>query len=112
MVRSPSATRWRARTAVIAARWTRCATGTGTTPAKYRPHAQVDIYESTLRPFIMYRDTERLEDWPDADEKLGDWKPQFTTATPNPGGTLEREADFSRPRTIGRATKARNRDNS
>jgi nitroreductase len=77
--------------------------------AQYRPHAQVDFYESTLRPFAMYRHDERMEDWPDAAEKLGDWRAAFTTATANPGGALEPEADFSRPRAEGRATKARRR---
>lgn len=76
-------------------------------PRQYRPHAQVDFYESTLRPFAMYRDQEDLRDWPDFAEKLGDWASAFTTATPNPGGRTEPEADFSAPRTAGRATKAR-----
>lgn len=78
-------------------------------PGKYRPHAQVDVYESTLRPFMMYRDSERLADWPDAEAKLGPWYEAFAGATPNAGGALEEAADFSSPRTQGRATKARNR---
>ncbi len=74
---------------------------------QYRPHAQVDFYESTLRPFAMYRDQEQLTDWPDFETKLGAWSDAFTTATPNPDGALEPAADFSTPRTAGRATKAR-----
>lgn len=76
---------------------------------QYRPHEQVDFYESTLRPFAMYRDQENLTDWNDAAAKLEDWKDAFATNTANPGGVLEPEANFSRPRTVGRATKARNR---
>lgn len=76
-------------------------------PRQYRPHSQVDFYESTLRPFAMYRDQERLTDWPDFEAKLGDWYDAFTTASPNPEGKLEPPADFSVPRTAGRATKAR-----
>lgn len=78
-------------------------------PDQYRTHAQVDFYESALRPFAMYRDAEDLRNWPDFEEKLGSWAPHFTTGRPNPGGRLEEEADFSRPRTTGKATKARNR---
>ena len=77
--------------------------------AQYRPHAMVDFYESTIRPFAMYRDRENLRDWPDFEAKLGDWADAFTTASPNPDGKLEDEADFSRPRTAGPATKARRR---
>ena len=76
-------------------------------PTKYRPHAMVDFYESTLRPFAMYRDREALADWPDAEEKLGDWRAAFESDAPNPSGMLEPEADFSAPRTAGPATKAR-----
>lgn len=82
----------------------------GFEPQRYRLHAQVDFYESTLRPFAMYRDRENLQDWPDFDEKLGDWADAFTTDAPNPGAQLEAKADFSKPRTKGRATKARDRD--
>lgn len=76
-------------------------------PGQYRTHAQVDFYESTLRPFAMYRDEESMETWPDRAAKLGDWGDAFTTATANPSGDLEAEADFSKPRTIGQATKRR-----
>jgi len=69
----------------------------------------VDFYESTIRPFAMYRDREDLRDWPDFRKRLGDWAEAFTAAHPNPGGKLEAEADFSRPRTAGPATKARRR---
>lgn len=76
---------------------------------QYRTHDQVDFYESTLRPFSMYRDDEDMRAWPDFTEKLGGWADAFTTAQPNPSGSLEDEADFSKPRTVGKATKARNR---
>ncbi|MCY3604404.1 MAG: nitroreductase family protein [Gammaproteobacteria bacterium] len=74
---------------------------------QYRPHAMVDFYESTIRPFAMYRDREDIRDWPDFRSRLGDWAEAFTTGHANPGGELEAEADFSRPRTSGPATKAR-----
>ncbi len=80
-------------------------------PEQYRRHEQVDFYESTLRPFAMYRDQEDLHDWPDFDEKLGDWADAFTDARANPSAQLEKEADFSKPRTSGKATKARQRSN-
>lgn len=72
-----------------------------------RPHEQVDFYESTLRPFAMYRDRERIEDWPDRAEKLGAWDAAFTGATPNPSGEIPPQADFSSPRASGPATKRR-----
>ena len=57
----------------------------------------------------MYRDVEDMQDWPDTEAKLGEWMDAFTTATANPDGVLEPEADFSEPRVAGQATKARNR---
>ncbi len=74
---------------------------------QYRRHEQIDFYESTLRPFAMYRDEEKLETWPDRDVKLGQWNQAFTTGTANPSRQLEGDADFSKPRTTGRATKRR-----
>lgn len=82
----------------------------GYSPNQYRTHAQVDFYESTLRPHAMYRDDETIDAWPDRSEKLGEWLDAFTTANSNPSGTLEPEADFSSPRTIGQATKRRLKD--
>lgn len=79
-------------------------------PRQYRPHALVDFYESSLRPFAMYRHDEEMDAWPDRDEKLGAWRDAFTTGTPNPDGALEDQADFSRPRVTGQATKRRRRD--
>ena len=76
-------------------------------PKQYRPHKHVDHYESTLRPFVMYRDEERVQDWPDAGEKLGDWFDAYAGPVANASGKLEDEADFSSPRTIGQATKRR-----
>jgi nitroreductase len=78
-------------------------------PMKYRIHAQVDFYESTLRPFAMYRDQENMRDWSDFEEKLGIWEEAFTGARPNPSGEIEGQTDFSAPRTQGKATKARRR---
>lgn len=78
--------------------------------AQYRTHAQVDFYESTLRPFAMYRDEESMESWADRAAKLGDWDAAFTSADANPHGELEPEADFSAPRTIGKATKRCRKD--
>jgi nitroreductase len=76
-------------------------------PRQYRRHEQVDFYESTLRPFAMYRDEETVDGWPDRDEMLGPWKDAFAGPVTNPGGELEPEADFSSPRVIGQATKRR-----
>lgn len=82
----------------------------GFNPAQYRTHAQVNFYESTLRPFAMYRDKEQIEAWEDRAEKLGEWDSAFTTGTPNPSGRIEPEADFSAPRVTGQATKRRRKD--
>jgi nitroreductase len=79
----------------------------GYQPRQYRQHAQVDFYESTLRPFAMYREDESMSTWPDRNEMLGDWKEAFTGDVTNPDGALEPEADFSKPRVIGQATKRR-----
>jgi nitroreductase len=76
-------------------------------PKQYRRHDQVDVYESTLRPFVMYRDDETVDAWPDRDEKLGPWVEAYATAVANPTGVIEEQADFSRPRTEGPATKGR-----
>ena len=43
-----------------------------------RPDAMLDYYVDRLRPFAMYRGSEDLRDWDDADEKLGPWKQAFT----------------------------------
>jgi nitroreductase len=76
-------------------------------PQQYRRHAQVDFYESTLRPFAMYREEESMDSWPDRDQMLGAWKDAFVGKVANPDGALEPEADFTRPRVIGQATKRR-----
>jgi nitroreductase len=78
---------------------------------QYRRHEQVDYYESTVRPFAMYRDEESMDTWADMQEKLGEWTEAFTTGHANPGGKLQTAADFSKPRTTGRATKRRQKDN-
>jgi nitroreductase len=79
-------------------------------PRQYRTHAQVDYYESTLRPFAMYRDEPTIEAWPDREERLGPWLTAFTTGTANPSGKIEEQADFSKPRVEGPATKRRKAD--
>ncbi len=55
----------------------------------------------------LYRDDESMNAWPDRDEMLGDWKEAFMGDVTNPDGVLEAEADFSKPRVIGQATKRR-----
>ncbi len=57
-------------------------------PKKFRQQEQIEYYNERLRPFAMYRGLERMENWEDCDEKLGKWKPAFTTGTPNPDGKL------------------------
>ena len=76
-------------------------------PRQYRRHAQIDFYESTLRPFAMYREEESMDAWPDRDEMLGEWTEAFIGPLSNPDGVLEPEANFSSPRVIGQATKRR-----
>jgi hypothetical protein len=77
---------------------------------QYRTNEQVDYYESTLRPFAMYRDNELMTDWKDMDQKLGTWSEAFTGQTTNPTGQLQPKTDFSKPRSIGSATKRRKKD--
>ena len=74
---------------------------------QYRVHDQIDFYESTLRPFIMYRDEEKIENWDDFSEKLGEWSSAFVTGISNKTGKIEKEAIFFKPRTDGKATKRR-----
>ncbi len=81
-------------------------------PTQYRRHEQVDYYESTVRPFAMYRDDESMDRWDDRDEKLGPWLDAFTSGVTNPSGELQEKADFSKPRVTGRSTKRRRKDNS
>ena len=76
-------------------------------PKQYRTHSQVDFYESTLRPFAMYRDEEQMENWPDFEEKLDIWGDAFSTQYCNMSGKIERKQNFSKPRTEGRSTRRR-----
>ncbi len=55
---------------------------------KFRPREMIDYFEARLRPFAMYRGSERMEDWEDAAEKLGPWFDAFTGPAPNPSGEL------------------------
>ena len=82
----------------------------GYNSSKYRKNSQIDFYESTLRPFAMYRDNELMTDWKDMNEKLGVWAEAFVGKETNPSGELEPKADFSKPRAIGPATKRRKKD--
>ncbi|WP_299347611.1 hypothetical protein, partial [uncultured Maritalea sp.] len=77
---------------------------------QYRTHDHVDHYESTLRPFFMYRDEESVDDWPDTKEKLGERYEAYAGQITNMSGKLEEVADFSSPRTLGQATKRRQLD--
>ena len=77
-------------------------------PKQYRTHKQVDFYESTLRPFAMYRDEEKMENWKDFSEKLGIWSDAFTKKYSNISGKLEDAEDFTKPRSKGRSTRRRN----
>jgi hypothetical protein len=43
----------------------------------------------------------------DLDEMLGDWKEVFTGEVTNSDCVLEAEADFSKPRVVGQASKRR-----
>ena len=49
---------------------------------RLRPDAMVRFYAEELRPFAMYRTSESLLDWEDADAKLGPWKEAFTGPAP------------------------------
>ncbi len=51
-----------------------------------RPQNMIDYYVRRLRPFAMYRNSENMLDWADADAKLGRWKPAFTGARPGESG--------------------------
>lgn len=50
--------------------------------AQARPDAMVRFYAEELRPFAMYRASESLLEWEDADAKLGRWKEAFTGPAP------------------------------
>ena len=84
-----------------------CLHWNGYNPNQYRLHDQVDFYESTIRPFAMYRDIEEINKWHDYNEKLGKWGPAFSSSVTNKNGQIENEANFSKPRTSGKATKRR-----
>jgi nitroreductase len=43
----------------------------------------VEYYRERVRPFAMYRSSERMEDWDDLDERLGPWRDAFVGAEPN-----------------------------
>lgn len=51
---------------------------------KYRPDSMIDFYVERLRPFAMYRGSERMEEWDDLREKAGGWAASFTSDRPSP----------------------------
>ena len=61
----------------------------GYEPTQFRPQGMLNHYLGRLRPFLMYRTTESIEDWEDAREKCGDWYDAFSSSEPNPSGQLE-----------------------
>ncbi len=56
---------------------------------QFRPQGMLDHYLGRLRPFLMYRNTEMVEEWDDAQEKCGEWYSAFAGHEPNPSGRLE-----------------------
>ena len=74
---------------------------------QFRTHEQIDYYESSLRPFAMYRDQESIDEWDDKEKKLGSWLTAFSTENCNKEGFIQDNVDFSKPRTTGKATKRR-----
>ena len=61
----------------------------GYASTQYRPQAMLDFYLGRLRPFLMYRGSERVEEWSDAQEKCGEWLDAFNGSGPNPSGELD-----------------------
>ena len=57
--------------------------------AQARPDAMVRFYAQELRPFAMYRTSESLLEWEDADAKLGAWKEAFTGPAPGSAASDE-----------------------
>jgi nitroreductase len=51
---------------------------------KIRPDDMVEYYVREVRPFAMYRSLEDMNDWEDADEILGKWRPAFTSGNAKP----------------------------
>jgi len=60
----------------------------GYDPTKYRSQELIDYYLSHLRAFATYRGNERMDEWPDFEERAGPWKDAFTGPVTNPDGTL------------------------
>ena len=61
----------------------------GYTATQFRPQGMLDYYLERLRPFLMYRNAERVEEWDDAEDKCGEWLAAFTGAEPNPSGRFD-----------------------
>jgi nitroreductase len=61
----------------------------GYQPEKFRPQALVDHYINGVRQFAMYRGTEDITTWEDADKRLGPWREAYTTTVANKGGKLD-----------------------
>ena len=56
---------------------------------QFRPQGMLDYYLGRLRPFLMYRNAELVQEWDDAQEKYGAWYGACTGPEPNPSGQLE-----------------------
>ena len=61
----------------------------GYAATQYRPQSMLDFYLGRLRPFLMYRNSERVEEWSDAQEKCGEWLDAFNDSEPNPSGEVD-----------------------
>ncbi len=49
---------------------------------KFRPDAMVAHYISDVRQFAMYRDSESVANWEDAEKRLGIWREAYTGENP------------------------------
>jgi nitroreductase len=47
-------------------------------PEKFRPDDMVDHYVREVRQFAMYRGDEDVNNWADAEKRLGEWRAAFT----------------------------------
>ena len=56
----------------------------------------------------MYRNDEKIENWLDFKNKLGNWDYAFSLKNCNKNEKLETKQNFSKPRTEGRSTRRKN----
>ena len=61
----------------------------GYAAASSDPQGMLENDLDRLRPSLMYRNTEMVEEWDDAQEKCGEWYSAFAGYEPNPSGQLE-----------------------